>query len=329
MGEPVRLAVTCGDPAGVGAEVALRAAADKGLAERVRLFLVGPRSVWERAGKAVGIEAAGLHDAQVVPAGEEGECPFGKPTAESGRVSLSALDAALVLLARREADALVTGPISKEAIAAAGSPFRGHTDLLEARYPGKRAVMFFVGGGLRVGLVTVHIPLGEVPRRVTTKAVQETIRVVAAALPAFGPFAVEKPRIGVCGLNPHAGEGGLLGIEDEERIAPGIAAAKAEGIAASGPYAADTLFPRALEGEFDAIVAMYHDQGLAPVKARAFLEAANVTLGLPIVRTSPAHGTAWDRAGTGKADPRSMLEACALAALLATRRAPGSQGLSR
>ncbi len=317
MPDPVRLAVTCGDPAGVGAEVAIRAAQDEGLARHARVFLVGPRSVWERAAKAVGADLAKVSDSQVVPAGEEALGPPGKPTAESGRVSLSALDAALVLLARREADALVTGPISKEAIASAGSPFRGHTDLLEARFPGSRAVMLFVGGGLRVALVTVHVPLGEVPRRVTSKAVAETIRVLAAALPAFG---VEKPRIGVCGLNPHAGEGGLIGIEDEERIAPGIAAAKGEGIAVSGPFAADALYPRALEGEFDAVVAMYHDQGLAPVKARAFRDAVNVTLGLPIVRTSPAHGTAWDLAGTGKADPRSMLEACALAALLAAKR---------
>lgn len=314
----VRLAISCGDPAGIGPEVTLQAVRD-GL-PGIALRLVGPPRVWDRAGKAVGVDPAALPDTIIVPAAESADepPPFGTPTARTGEVALLALDRATQLVEHGNAEALVTAPLSKEAIVAAGSAHKGHTDWLAARFPEHHAVMGFVGGGLRVGLVTAHIPLADVPRAVTAEAVTKTIEVMHVAL--RDQFGITAPRLAVCGLNPHAGEGGLLGHEDGDRIAPGIALARGAGIDVHGPFPGDTLFTRALEGEFDAVIACYHDQGLAPIKARAMHATVNVTLGLPIIRTSPAHGTAWDLAGTGRADPTSMRAAIALAAELVRRR---------
>jgi len=178
-------------------------------------------------------------------------------------------------------------------------------------------VMMFVSPKLRVALATVHIPLSEVPRALTRDVLDETIRITIASLPAFG---VERPRTAVAGLNPHAGEHGLMGDEDDRVLSPVIAACRADGLDVAGPIAGDTVFVRAARGEFDAVIACYHDQGLIPVKLLAFGTAVNVTLGLPIVRTSVDHGTAFDIAGQGRADPSSMIEAVLLAARLAAGR---------
>jgi 4-hydroxythreonine-4-phosphate dehydrogenase len=213
--------------------------------------------------------------------------------------------------------AIATAPINKAAFAAAGLPWKGHTDLLAHLCGVEDAVMMFWSDALRVVLATVHIPLSGVPAALTTDRMLRTIRMTAGAMPRFG---LAEPRIAVAGLNPHAGEGGLLGHEDLDCIAPAIQAARSEGLNVSGPFPADTVFVRASRGEFDVVVACYHDQGLIPIKLLAFGHAVNVTLGLPIIRTSVDHGTAFDIARQDKADAGSMAEAILLAARLVAPR---------
>ncbi len=214
--------------------------------------------------------------------------------------------------------AIATGPISKEAFARAGLPWRGHTELLAHLTDTPRVAMMFYSDALRVILATVHIALAEVPRVLTRETLEATILLAARELPTFG---YAHPRLAVTGLNPHAGEHGLMGREDDEVVAPAVRACRGQGATVTGPVPADTAFVRALNGEFDAVIACYHDQGLIPVKVVAFGRAVNVTLGLPIIRTSVDHGTAFDIAGKGKADPSSMIEAVLLAARLARARA--------
>jgi 4-hydroxythreonine-4-phosphate dehydrogenase len=210
--------------------------------------------------------------------------------------------------------AIVTAPINKAAFAAAGLEWRGHTDLLGHLCEAPEVAMMFWSERLRVVLATVHIPLAEVPRAITTDGLVNLLSLTARSLPRFG---FPHPRLAVAGLNPHAGEGGLLGTEDAAIMAPAVTRARERGIDASGPFPADTLFVRAAGGEFDAVIAAYHDQGLVPVKLIAFGRSVNVTLGLPIVRTSVDHGTAFDIARRGVARPGSMVEAIRLAARLA------------
>jgi 4-hydroxythreonine-4-phosphate dehydrogenase len=216
-------------------------------------------------------------------------------------------------------DALVTAPICKEGFHEAGIPFPGHTEFLAALTKTRRFAMMLFGGPLRVVLVTRHIPLSEVPQCLTRGKVLEAIRLTAEALPWLG---CRRARVAVCGLNPHAGEGGLLGREELTVIGPAVESARREGLRVFGPLPADTVFHAAAHGSFDAVVAMYHDQGLAPLKLIAFESGVNVTLGLPIVRTSPDHGTAFDIAGKNRADPSSMIEAVRNAIFLARRRNP-------
>ena len=210
--------------------------------------------------------------------------------------------------------AIATAPINKEAFRLAGLPWAGHTDLLAHLTGAKQVAMMFESDALRVVLATVHIPLNEVPGAITREGLEATIRLTADALPRFIKMA---PRIAVAGLNPHAGEHGLFGNEDDRIIAPAVAASRSRGIDVAGPFPADTVFVRAVRGEFDVVIACYHDQGLIPVKLLAFGKAVNVTIGLPIVRTSVDHGTAFDIAGKGIADPGSMIAAVRLAARLA------------
>jgi 4-hydroxythreonine-4-phosphate dehydrogenase len=248
--------------------------------------------------------------------------PLGRP-AQCGRPDPA--NAAYVLATIREAtegclagrwDALTTGPIQKSVIADAGTPFSGHTEFLAELTGAAMPVMLLVAGEFRVALATTHLPLAAVPAAIDGRLLDRVIAILDRDLRAR--FGLGRPRILVCGLNPHAGEGGHLGREDEEIIAPAIARARAAGLAVSGPYPADTVFtPRHLE-QADAVLAMYHDQGLPVLKYAGFGRAVNVTLGLPIVRTSVDHGTALDLAGTGRADAGSLREAIALAARMAT-----------
>jgi 4-hydroxythreonine-4-phosphate dehydrogenase len=283
-----RVAITVGDPAGIGPEVAAKAAADPRVLQVCEPVVYGPPNGSAFAPGVLSAEAGrAAHDAIV-------------------RAVSDAMDGTV--------QAVATAPINKEAFRLAGLQWAGHTDLLAHLTGAKRVAMMFYSERLVVVLVTVHIPLSEVPSALTEARVRTTIALTAESLPRFTKVP---PRIAVAGLNPHAGEHGLFGAEEERAIAPAIAACRARGIEVSGPFPADTVFVRATRGEFDAVVACYHDQGLIPVKLLAFGQAVNVTIGLPIIRTSVDHGTAFDIAGKGIADPESMIAAVLLAARLA------------
>ena len=286
-----KVGVTVGDPAGIGPEIAQKAAADPAVLACCDVVLYGPAT-----GAALGA------------------FPRGRVSAEAGRAAYDAITHAVADAQAHVIDAIATAPINKEAFAAAGLPWRGHTDLLAHLTGSARVAMMFYADALRVVLATVHIPLAEVPRALTRETLEGTIALAARELPRFG---IASPRLALAGLNPHAGEHGLIGREEEEVLAPAVAACRAQGIAVDGPFPADTIFVRAMRGEFDAVVACYHDQGLIPIKLVAFGSAVNVTLGLPIVRTSVDHGTAFDIAGRGVADPSSLIAAIVLAARLA------------
>jgi 4-hydroxythreonine-4-phosphate dehydrogenase len=286
-----RVGVTVGDPAGIGPEIARKAAADSRVSSLCDIVLYGPSSDEEL-----------------------GRFRRGRVSAEAGRAAYDAILAATSDARAGRIDAMATAPINKEAFAAAGLPWRGHTDLLGHLTGASRVAMMFYAETLRVILATVHIPIAEVPRALTREVIEGTVELAARELPRFG---ILHPRLAVAGLNPHAGEHGVIGTEDDRVIAPAVAALCAKGIKVAGPFPADTIFVRAMRGEFDAVVACYHDQGLIPIKLVAFGQAVNVTLGLPIVRTSVDHGTAFDIAGKGVADPSSLIEAIRLAARLA------------
>ena len=243
----------------------------------------------------------------------------GRVSAAAGRAAYEAIVQAVEDAIAGRVRAVATAPINKEAFAAAGLPWPGHTELLAHLTGAPRVAMMFHSDVLRVVLATIHIPLSEVPRALTRRVVEDTIELTAADLPRFG---VGQPRLAIAGLNPHAGEHGLFGTEEQDVLNPAIAACRGRGIDVTGPWPADTVFVRAVRGEFDAVIACYHDQGLIPVKMAAFGRAVNVTLGLPIIRTSVDHGTAFDIAGSGVADASSMIEAVLLAARLSSGGAP-------
>jgi 4-hydroxythreonine-4-phosphate dehydrogenase len=249
---------------------------------------------------------------------------IGRPDPRAGPGVVESIRAAARDCLGEELDAMITGPISKENLARAGFRHPGHTEFLEEIAGGGPAVMLLVGGTLRVALATIHCALREVPERLETGGIVEVLQVVDRDLAKR--FGVARPRIAVCGLNPHAGEGGQFGDEEARVIRPAVEEACARGVDARGPYAADSLFARAVRGEFDAVLGMYHDQALAPLKVHAFGHAVNVTLGLPLIRTSVDHGTGFDIAGLARADPGSMIEAIRLAGKLARREAVTGEG---
>jgi 4-phospho-D-threonate 3-dehydrogenase / 4-phospho-D-erythronate 3-dehydrogenase len=286
-----RVGITVGDPAGIGPEIALKAAAHATVTAVCQPLLYGPSSDEELQ--------AFLQ---------------GRVTAAAGRAAYDAVLNAVSDARAGAIDAIATAPINKEAFAAAGVPWRGHTELLAHLTSAPRFAMMFYADQLRVILATVHIPLADVPRALTQVRVEEVIALSADELPRFG---FPQARIALAGLNPHAGEHGVIGGEDDAVLRPAVEACRMRGIAVDGPFPADTIFLRAMRGEFDAVIACYHDQGLIPVKMAAFGRTVNVTLGLPIIRTSVDHGTAFDIAGKGVADPSSLIEAVKLAAKLA------------
>ena len=280
-----RIAITVGDPAGIGPEIARKAADDARVQAACEPVLYGP------------------------PPGSR--FTPGELSAEAGRAAHEAICAAVKDAVAGVVSAVVTAPVNKLAFARAGLPWKGHTDLLAHLTGSPRVAMMFWSEPLKVVLATIHIPLAAVPAALTRDLVQGTIELASRELPRFG---LARPRLAVAGLNPHAGEEGLLGDEEREVLRPAIDAARARGALVEGPFPADTVFRRASAGEFDAVIACYHDQGLIPVKLLAFGRAVNVTLGLPIIRTSVDHGTAFDIAGRNVADPASMIEATLLAA---------------
>ena len=283
-----RIAITVGDPSGIGPEVAGKAAADARVLAACEPIVYSP------------------------PPGTA--FPPGKLTAAGGRAAYDLIVRAVDDARNGDIQAVATAPVNKEAFRLAGLPWSGHTDLLAHLTGAPHVAMMFHSDVLRVVLATVHIALAEVPRALTQQSLERTIALTARELPRFDKIA---PRIAVAGLNPHAGEHGLFGHEEADVIVPAIEACRARGVDVSGPFPADTVFVRARRGDFDVVVACYHDQGLIPVKLLAFGQAVNVTLGLPIIRTSVDHGTAFDIAGKGVADPESMIAAVLLAARLA------------
>lgn len=284
-----RIAITVGDPAGIGPEIAAKAAADPRVRARCEPVIYTP-------------------DPAV-------DVPIGETSAAAGRAAYDVIVRAVNAALAGDVAGIATAPINKLAFAQAGLPWKGHTDLLAHLCGSTRYAMLFHSPGLIVVLATVHVPLAEVPKLLTRTLVSDVIQLTAEWMPRFG---VPQPRIAVAGLNPHAGEAGLLGTEDEAIIAPAVSDALHAGIDVSGPWPGDTIFLRASRDEFDAVVACYHDQGLIPVKLLGFGKAVNVTIGLPIIRTSVDHGTAFDIAGKGIADPGSLIEATLLAATLAS-----------
>jgi 4-hydroxythreonine-4-phosphate dehydrogenase len=290
-----RVGITVGDPSGIGPEVAAKAAADATVLAACEPLLYGPAT-------AAALDAF----------------PAGIVSPDSARAAHAAIVAAVDDAKAGRIHAIATAPVHKGAFHAAGLPWPGHTELLAELTGSRRVAMMFHSEPLRVVLATVHIPLARVPEAITPARLADIIDLTAEALPRFG---MPEPRLALAGLNPHAGEGGLLGGEENAVLAPAVAAARGRGVRIDGPLPGDTVFVRAARGEFDAVIACYHDQGLIPVKLLAFGRAVNVTLGLPIIRTSVDHGTAFDIARRGVADASSMIQAVLLAARLARRSA--------
>ena len=289
-----RIGITAGDPAGIGPEIARKAMTDARVVAACEPLFYGP----------------------------EHEFQPGALSAEAGYAAYETIVRAVRDAEAGGIDGIATAPINKEALALAGLPWRGHTEMLADLTHTKRVAMMFWSEKLRVVLATIHIPLAQVPSALTIESVMDIIDLTCRALPRFG---IPHPRIALAGLNPHAGEHGVLGIEESHVLEPAVARSAKAGIDIAGPFPGDTIFLRAMRGEFDAVIACYHDQGLIPIKMVAFGQAVNVTLGLPIIRTSVDHGTAFDIAGKGIADPESMVQAVLLAARLAV--GSGSHGI--
>ncbi len=322
------IAITMGDPAGIGPEIIAKVFDSGEIFPLCRPVVVGDAGVMKKIIEEMGLSVTarsieslkdadpgkGKADVLDLKNVDLSKHKWGTPDISSGKAVVEYVKKAADLAIKRELDAIVTAPISKEMMNAAGFKYGGHTELLAELTNTKEYGMMFVGGGLRIILVTTHIALKEVPNHITQEAVLKTIRLAHKAMKQFG---IENPRIGVAALNPHAGEAGLFGNEEWDKIMPGVLQARAESIHASDPVPADTLFYKARNNYFDIVVAMYHDQGLAPLKMLAFGNAVNVTVGLPIIRTSVDHGTAYDIAGKACADPTSLLEAVKLASKMA------------
>jgi 4-hydroxythreonine-4-phosphate dehydrogenase len=301
----IRIGITCGDINGIGPEIALKAISQNHWKNDVEFILIGPEQVFKTS--------------------DDWKIPFnGKRT--PGRITVEASNTAVATIERAvrgcldgELDAMVTAPICKEGLKLAGVNYPGHTEMIAELTGTTRYGMMLMGKGLRVMLATRHLPLREVADALTKESVLEAIELTGEALEWFG---LNDGRIGVCGLNPHAGDGGALGDEESTNITPAIKAARAKSFNAIGPVPADVIFFQALKKEYDAVVAMYHDQGLGPLKMHAFDCGVNLTLGLPIIRTSPDHGTAFNIAGKGVAKPDSMIAAIETAIQLAGRSNP-------
>ncbi len=318
------VALSCGDPAGVGPEIAV--AAWTALRDGLPFVWLGdprhlppgtPFAVIDDPARAA---AAAREALPVLPVPFAAPAVPGQPDLRNAAGTVAAIDRAVALARAGAASAVCTAPVSKKVLVdGAGFAHPGHTEYLAALAGVERVVMMLACPELRVVPATIHIPLAEVPRALTRGLLEETLRITAAALRR--DFGIDRPRIAVAGLNPHAGEGGLMGREDMDVVAPVIAALRAEGLDLAGPLPADTMFHPAARARYDAAVCMYHDQALIPIKTIDFAGGVNVTLGLPFVRTSPDHGTAFDIAGRGVADPTSLIAALRMAAEMARRRA--------
>jgi 4-hydroxythreonine-4-phosphate dehydrogenase len=325
-----RVGITIGDPAGIGAEIVLKSAADASLRSVCQLIVIADAKELRRQAHILSLPCnyptvtestidEACDDITICDVGEVSQgVEFGKLSATAGSAAINFIETAVRLCLNGQIDAIATAPINKEALKLAGSPFPGHTEMLTALCGARHSLMCFFAGNLRVVLLTIHMSLQDAIKAINRARVIQTIELTNQEMQRFG---IRQPRIAVAGLNPHAGEHGLFGQEEIQEIEPAIEYCRTERrIQVSGPFPSDTLFVRAARGEFDTVIACYHDQGLIAVKCIAFGEAVNVTLGLPIIRTSVDHGTAFDKAGLGIAEHQSMMEAIKLAAQLSASR---------
>jgi len=330
-----------GDPAGIGPEVIAKAVVDRRLRTLCQPIVIGSLPVMEQTIRSLKLKLKAWNvNSHNPPPKHEGtiavldplETPLGKFTpgiaaAKTGAASIAFIKKGVELAQLGCIDGIVTAPINKEAINLAGCRYPGHTELLADLTQAKDSGMMIVGGPLRIMFVTTHVAIKKLPALLTHVKIEKSIRLAHLALTQL--FGIKKPRIGVAALNPHAGEHGLFGDEEARVILPAARAAQKQGILASDPLPADTLFGKAATGQYDGIVALYHDQGLIPLKLVAFGTCVNLTVGLPIIRTSVDHGTAFDIVGKGVADPGSLLEAVKLAARITQIRTPGRPDTSK
>ena len=312
------IAISIGDPAGIGPEVVLKALADPGISSLANWIIVGDAAVLKLAEGMTGPVLQTLRNARVRDLHQikRSEFTVGRLSAACGRAALEYVRFATRLCLEGKTAALVTAPLNKEAVTLAGEEFTGHTEFIAKLCGTPESRMLLVNDRLRVVHVSTHVSL----RAACTLNTQRILRTIELSLEAMQWLGFDRPRIAVCGLNPHAGENGLFGNEDRKFILPAVQSAQAAGIRCEGPFPADTVFLKALRGEYDLVVAMYHDQGHIPMKLLDFEHTVNVSLGLPIIRTSVDHGTAFDIAGKNQADPTSMKAALKLAVQMAARR---------
>ena len=320
------IGITMGDPVGIGPEIILLALREASIFNMCKPLIIGDEQRLQAAIQCVkshltintiqtpdrGLYKCGSIDVISLSKLDSTKTFWGKPTTQTGKAMTGYIIAAIDMAVSKNIAAIVTCPINKMAMKMAGFNYNGHTELLAEHTKTEKYAMMLAGNKLRVVLVTIHMPLREVAAFLSTEKILQTIQITWNAL--YKRFGLKEPRIAVAGLNPHAGEGGMFGDEEENIIAPAIHLAKKEGFNISGPFPPDTLFYYAAKGDYDAVVCMYHDQGLIPFKMLHFTDGVNTTLGLPIIRTSVDHGTAYDIAGTGKADPGSLVAAINMAA---------------
>lgn len=326
------IGITMGDPAGVGPEIIVKALADDSIYASCRPVVLGDKETLSlaigRSQEKVSLEVIptpfesrsipGKIDLLALSELKAEDTAPGRPTVEGGRAMVDYVIRAVEMIKKGDLEAMVTCPINKALMHRAGHPYEGHTQLLSQLTETPDCVMMLAGERLRVALATIHCSLSEVPAILDTALVYKTITLTARGLQE--DLGLKRPRLAVAGLNPHAGESGLFGREDEKIIRPAVHMARDEGYRVVGPLPSDTLFYKAANGQFEAVVAMYHDQGLIPLKLLHFSDAVNVTLGLPIIRTSVDHGTAYDIAGTGRADPSSLKAAIRMAVTIFRNR---------
>jgi 4-hydroxythreonine-4-phosphate dehydrogenase len=328
------IAITMGDPAGIGPEVIIKALSDNEVRGMGRFLVFGDANILHREAKNLGFNIPLIPIPDTDQAGFPSNAveivnlsilsptfEYGRPSASSGDAAFKYIKTAILSALERKVDAIVTAPISKEALNMAGHSYPGHTEILAELCNTSDYAMMLAGPHLRVVLCTIHVPYTRVPSLLSKELILKTIRITHESL---SKYLGKKPRIAVASLNPHAGEGGMFGGEEKELIIPAVEEAFNKGIDASGPHPPDTLFYWASKGKYDAVVCMYHDQGLIPLKLLDFERGVNVTLGLSIIRTSVDHGTAFDIAGKGVADPSSMKEAIRMAVEMGTKGGPTS-----
>ena len=301
-----------GDPGGIGPEVILKALTSPEIRAAANYIVIGSEKVLSNISDRVLTDNISVLDLDNFTVNN---ALTHKPLPESGKASVEYIMKGLNLALNGKIDALVTAPISKEAIKLSGYDYAGHTELLKEKTSVENVVMFMVGKGLRVAFVTTHLAVNEISGAINQENVFSTIQITATGLKTF--FGIDQPKIAVCGLNPHCGDGDRFGTEERDVIIPAIERAQEMGIDCHGPLSADTVFNKALNGEFDIVVVQFHDQGAIPIKMHAFDSGVNITLGIPVIRTSPTHGTAFDIAGKGIADPGSMIEAIRTAVVMA------------